>query len=46
MRLALEAFKDESKVFDWWGRSIEDAWYASPQTRADAREARFFIEFM
>ena len=41
MRLALEAFKAGAKVWDWWGRSIEDAWYASPHPR----EARFLVEY-
>ena len=33
IRLAPEAFKAGSKVWDGWGRSIEDAWYASPNQR-------------
>ena len=40
MRLALEAFKAGSKVWDWWGRSIEDAWDASPHPRAARTRAK------
>ena len=40
VRLALEAFKAGSKVWDWWGRSIEDAWYASPHPRAARTRAK------
>ena len=40
MRLALEAFKAVSKVWDWWGKLIEDAWYASPPPRAARTRAK------
>ena len=39
-RLAPQAFKAGSKVWDWWVRSIEDAWYASPHPRAARTRAK------
>ena len=39
-RLALEAFKAGSKVWAWWGRLIEDAWYASLHPRAARTRAK------
>ena len=44
IRLAPEAFKAGSKVWDGWGRSIEDAWYAIPNQRvAQSRAKRAFL---
>ena len=39
--MAPDALKTGSKVWDWWGKSIGDAWYARLH---DEREARFIVE--
>ena len=41
VRLALEAFKAGSKVWDGWIMSIGVAWYASPHPRGRAQSALF-----
>ena len=40
VRLALEAFKARSKVWDWWVRYIGVAWYASPHLCAARTRAK------
>ena len=40
MRLALEAFKAGSNVWDLWARFIGFAWYASPHLRAAQSRAK------